>query len=163
MDQYITHHSEQLMNWHSNNKPHRCLALSAERVLCARMEADVDLVGGHVRSCLVSYPVAVGRRLTVHSKQRLLYFYRTQPQMDQYITTLGSAQAFQISRHPTRVLFKTFVALPTGVGISFSQRREPRAYPLPPPPLSPPSVVVIAGGQHPAPMQPASRFFNNSA
>ena len=93
----------------------------------------------------------------------LTIWNRTQRQMEPHFTTLGSAQAFQISRHPTRVLFKTFVALPTGVGISFSQRREPRAYPLPPPPLSPPSVVVIAGGQHPAPMQPASRFFNNSA
>ena len=28
---------------------------------------------------------------------------------------------------------------------------------------SPPSVVVSAGGQQPAPMQPASRFFDNSA
>ena len=119
--------------------------MSAERVLCARMEADVDLVGGHVQSCLVSCPVAVGRRLTVQYRQRLsLSILDTNGAA--FHNTGKRAGLSDFKAPETRVLFKTFVTLPTDVGKSVSQRRKPRAYPLPPPPLSAPSVVVRAGG-----------------
>ena len=97
---------------------------------CARMEADVDLVGGQ-RPCLVSDCRWEAANSPIHCVPSSLLYREYQTQMEPHITTLGRAQYFQISRHPTRVLSKTFVTLPTDVGMSVSQQRKPREYPLP--------------------------------